>query len=208
MPGLHTSGAPDQTPLQIRKSAPALRGVESSRMGKVGHSVQDCIAAEVQEADKHGLPEPVGRRSSSPHAALRPTSHTNTRYDHKSIQLRDRPCSALLCSSSFRGSQKIVGIQDRDKLTLRMPNSEIARRAHPQVPMPWMFQAAYAPLRVFRVLARNPGSGIGFRAIIDKQQLPLRISLGKDAFDRFGKKTFCVVERNHNRNQSFHGVFK
>ena len=102
------------------------------------------------------------------------------------------------------GEPDIVGVQKGDVLARRMGVAEIARGADPVSPTVGMAQVGDATAFVSGVVGGDLRASVG-GAIVDEQQLPVRIGLREHALDRLAEERLAVEERQyHGDGGSFH----
>jgi hypothetical protein len=89
----------------------------------------------------------------------------------------------------------IIGIKKSYVITLSVMNTQIARGTHAAILVTLIFKIAYFSRIHFCIIQGNCRTVVG-GAVIDQQEFPISISLGKHALNRFLKKLFSIEEDN------------
>jgi len=87
----------------------------------------------------------------------------------------------------------VIRVEERDQLTARGGDCEVARRAVPAVLTAWVREQPDTT----GVRAGEPPRGVGAgvrRAVVDEQQLPVLVRLRDHALDRLGEVRLAVLE--------------
>ncbi len=98
------------------------------------------------------------------------------------------------------GEPDIIGIEQGEVLASSVVQPEIPRRAHPMVAMPRVLQVAHAVRLALGPAAGERTAAVG-GAVVDQQQLPVRVGLRDHALDGLIQKALSIQEDRDDRYQ-------